>query len=412
MRRVVITGIGVVSPIGIGRNEYWDALAEGKNGIDFISAFDAADYRLNIAGEVRNFDPLLWFDKKEARHTDRTVQFAEVCARQALEEANINFTDVDPYRFGVCIGSGQGGIHTLVDSVTVLSERGEARVSPFTVPMMIVDMPSGYVAMKHNAKGPNFSVSSACATALHSIGEAYHTIVRGDADYMLSGGTEATIIPFGAASFGATKAISRNPEAKKACRPFDADRDGFVLGEGAGVIMLEEYEAAKARGAHIYAEIKGYGATCDAYHFTAPDPSGDATYTAMKLAVERADWDPKSIDLVNAHGTSTPLNDKMETEAVKRLMGEEAGSRVLVQATKSMIGHALGASGALDLIAALMAVDKSIVHQTLNYETPDPECALNVVAGKAVRADVRRVIVNAFAFGGHNAVIALEKCRD
>ena len=412
MRRVVITGIGVVSPIGIGREEYWNALAEGQNGIDFISAFDATDYRVNIAGEVRNFDSLLWFDKKEARHIDRTVQFAEVCARQALEEANIDFRGVDPYKFGVCIGSGQGGIHTLVDSVTVLNERGENRVSPFTVPMMIVDMPSAYVAIKHNAKGPNYSVSSACATALHSIGEAYHTIAREDADYMLAGGAEAPIIPFGSAAFGAAKASTRNPNAKKACRPFDANRDGFVLGEGAGVVMLEEYESAKARGAHIYAEIKGYGATCDAYHFTAPDPSGDAVYTAMKLAVERAGWEPESIDLVNAHGTSTPLNDKMETEAIKRLMGEEAGSKVLVQATKSMIGHALGASGALDLTAALMAVDKGIVHQTLNYETPDPECALNIVAGKAVIANVRRVIVDAFAFGGHNAVIALEKCDD
>ena len=411
MKRVVITGIGAVAPIGTGKNNYWSALAEGRNGIDFISSFDTEKFKVKIAGEVKDFNPLDWFDKKEARHTDRVIQFADAASRLAIEDAEFDTVSADHERFGICIGSGQGGIGTAVENIYTLADKGPDRVSPFSVPMMIVNMPSAYVAIRHNAKGPNFSVSSACATSLHSIGEAYHMIVREDADYMLAGGAEAAAIPFGVAAFGALKALSISTEPATACRPFDADRNGFVLGEGAGVVMLEDYENAKARGAHIYAEIKGYGATCDAYHITAPDPSGDGAYRAMKLAVERAGWKPEEIDLINAHGTSTHFNDSMETAAIKRLMGEEASKKVLIQATKSMIGHALGASGVLGLIASLMAVEKGVVHPTINYTTPDPECDLNYVPNKAINAAAEKVLVNAFAFGGHNASIALEKCR-
>ena len=411
MKKVVITGLGVVSPIGIGKEAYWSALAEGKNGIDFISSFDTEAHNVKIAAEVKDFNPELWLDKKEVRRTDRAVQFAQAAASLAIEDANFKVDEIEKTRFGVYIGSGQGGIKTTSDNIKTLLEKGPNRVSPFCVPMMITNMPAAYVAINCHAKGPNFSVTSACATALHSIGEAYNAIARGDADYMLAGASEATIVPLCTAAFGALKALSTNPDPKTACRPFDAQRDGFVAGEGAGVLLLEEYEAAKARGAHIYAEIKGYGLTCDAYHITAPDPTGDGAYRAMKLAVKRAGWQKEEIDLINAHGTSTHFNDKMETAAIKQLMGADAAKRVLVQATKSMIGHALGASGALGLVASLMAFEKGVVHPTINYTTFDPECDLNYVPNKAVTASVRKILVNSFGFGGHNAVIALEKCE-
>lgn len=410
MRRVVITGLGVVSPIGIGRDDYWSALAGGKNGIDFITSFDTEAHNVKIAAEAKDFDPERWLDKKEVRRTDRVVQFAEAAASLAIEDAKFNPEEIDQTRFGVYVGSGQGGITTTCDNVKTLLERGPGRVSPFCVPMMITSMPAAYIAINHHAKGPNFSVTSACATALHSIGEAYNAMVRGDADYMLAGASESVIVPLCTAAFGSLKALTTNPDPQTACRPFDAERNGFVAGEGAGILMLEEYEAAKARGAHIYAEIKGYGMSCDAYHITAPDPNGDGAYRAMKMAVEHAGWKAEDVDLINAHGTSTVFNDKIETAGIKKLMGEEAAKRVLIQATKSMIGHALGASGALGLIASLMATEKGIVHPTINYKTPDPECDLNYVPNKAVNAEVKKILVNSFGFGGHNAVIALEKC--
>jgi len=411
MRRVVITGLGVVAPTGIGRENFWSALAEGKNGIGLIESFDTEAHNVKIAGEVKDFNPELWLDKKEVRRTDRAVQFAAAAADLAIDDAKFDSEAIDGTRFGVYVGSGQGGIATTSDNIKTLLERGPNRVSPFCVPMMIVNMPAAYIAIRHHAKGPNFSVSSACATALHSIGEAYCTIVRGDADYMLAGGAEAVIVPLCTAAFGALKALTTNPDPNIACRPFDAERSGFVAGEGAAVFMLEDYDKACERGAHIYAEIKGYGLSCDAYHITAPDPEGDGAYRAMKMAVEHAGWRPEEIELVNAHGTSTTLNDKMETAAIKRLMGDEAAKKVLVQATKSMVGHALGASGGLGLAAALMAVEKGIVHPTINYHTQDPECDLNYVPNKAIEKKISKLIVNSFGFGGHNAVLAVEECK-
>jgi len=411
MRRVVITGLGVVAPTGIGRDAFWTALAEGKNGIGLIESFDTEAHNVKIAGEVKDFNPELWLDKKEVRRTDRVVQFAAAAAQLAIDDAKFDCEAIDTTRFGVYVGSGQGGIATTSDNIKTLLERGPNRVSPFCVPMMIVNMPAAYVAINHHAKGPNFSVSSACATALHSIGEAYHTMLRGDADYMLAGGAESVIVPLCTAAFGALKALTTNPDPETACRPFDAERNGFVAGEGAAIFMLEDYDKARERGAHIYAEIKGYGLSCDAYHITAPDPEGDGAYRAMKMAVEHAGWRAEDIELINAHGTSTTLNDKMETAAIKRLMGEEAAKKVLVQATKSMIGHALGASGGLGLAAALMAVEKGVVHPTINYHTPDPECDLNYVPNQAVDKKVSKLIVNSFGFGGHNAVLAVEDCK-
>lgn len=410
MKRVVITGLGVVSPVGTGRDSYWSALAEGKNGIGYIDCFDTTDHNVKIAGEIKDFNPELWLDKKEVRRTDRVVQFAEAAASLALEDAKFNADSVDQNRFGVYIGSGQGGISTTSDNIKTLLERGPGRVSPFCVPMMIVNMPAAYVAINHHAKGPNFSVSTACATSLHCIGEAYHAIARGDADYMLAGGAEAAIVPLCTAAFGSLKALTVNSDPNSACCPFDANRSGFVVGEGAGVLMLEEYEAACARGAHIYAELKGYGISCDAYHITAPDPEGDGAYRAMKMAVDHAGWKTEDVELINAHGTSTPMNDRIETAAVKRLMGV-ASKNVLLQATKSMIGHSLGASGALGTIAALMAVERGIVHPTINYKNADPECDLNCVPNTALQKKIDKLLVNAFGFGGHNAVLAIESCK-
>lgn len=411
MRRVVITGLGVVSPIGIGRENFWSALAQGKNGIGFIESFDTQAHNVKIAGEVKDFNPELWLDKKEVRRTDRVMQFAAAAANLAIDDAKFDCDAIDQNRFGVYVGSGQGGIATTCDNVKTLLEKGPNRVSPFCVPMMIVNMPGAYIAIRHHAKGPNFSVSSACATALHSIGEAYHTIARGDADYMLAGGAESAILPLCTAAFGALKALTTNSDPTVACCPFDAKRNGFVASEAAAAFMLEDYEKARERGAHIYGEIKGYGLSCDAYHITAPDPDGEGAYRAMKMAVEYAGWKPQEIELINAHGTSTTLNDKMETVAIKKLMGEEAAKKVLVQATKSMTGHSLGASGGLGLAAALMAVEQDVVHPTINYTTPDPDCDLNYVPNKAIERKISKFIVNAFAFGGHNAVLAVEECK-
>ena len=315
--------------------------------------------------------------------------------------------------FGVYVGSGEGGIHTLEDNALVLYEKGPNRISPFMVPMMITNMPAAYIAIRVGAKGPNMAVVTACASSINSMGEAYNCIVRGDADVMLTGGAEAAVSPLATAGFASLKALSnRNDDPKHASRPFDSGRDGFVIGEGAGILVFEEYGHAKARGAHIYAEVVGYGLSCDAHHITAPDPDGDGACRAMAMAVKKAGWQPEEIDLINAHGTSTPLNDKMETMAIKRLMGEEAAIKVLVHSTNSMVGHALGAAGAIETIATLLAVEKGIVHPTINQITPDPECGLNTVPNKAVKAKVDRAIINNFGFGGHNGVLAIQSCKD
>lgn len=410
-RRVVITGLGPVSPIGTGKDAYWSALEEGVNGIRAIQSFDASNLNVKIAGEVIDFDPTLYMPKKETKRTDRVIQFALAAADLAVKDSGLDTASLDPWKLGVVIGSGVGGFHTFCEGASVIANKGPRFVSPFFIPMMIGNMPSAYVAIRYGAKAPNMGIVTACASAVNSIGEAWHMIRRGDADAMICGGAEACVTPLTISGFGNMKALcsSHNDDPEHACRPFDAARDGFVVGEGAGVLVIEELEHAKARGAHIYAELAGYGATCDAIHMTAPDPEGVGAERAMALACRQAGWD--MVDLVNAHGTSTHLNDTMESKAINRLFGENA-SKVLVHSTKSMIGHSLGACGGLGAIAALMAIEKGVVHPSLNYETPDPECNVTVVKETLRGQNVERALVNNFGFGGHNGVLALGKYKD
>lgn len=412
MRRVVITGLGAVTPIGMGKDEFWKNLEEGKNGIDNITLFDTAQHATKIAGEVKNFVPEDWLDKKEARRADRAVQFAVAAADMAIKDSGIDLESIDKEKFGIYIGSGEGGIGTIADNFDTLFAKGPARVSPFMVPMMLINMPAAYTAIRYGAKGPNMAVVTACAAAIHSMAEAYNTIIRGDADLMLTGGAEAAISPIAVAGFASMKALSgRNDDPATASRPFDRDRDGFVIGEGAGLLIFEELEYAKQRGAHIYAEVAGYGSTCDAYHITAPNPDGDGAYRAMAQALNKAGWRPEDVDLINAHGTSTPLNEQMESLAIKKLFGSHT-PKLMIQATKSMIGHMLGAAGAAGTIASIMALEKGIVHPTINQYTPDPGCELNTVPNKAVKAEVNKIIINSFGFGGHNGVLAIKRYED
>lgn len=412
MRRVVITGAGAVTPIGLGKEEFWKALGEGKNGVGFTTLFDASAHSTKISAEVKNFNPEDWLEKKEVRRTDRVLHLATAAADMAVKDAALDVESLDKNMFGVYIGSGEGGIGTIEENFHTIYEKGPSRVSPFLVPMMIVNMSAAYVAIRFGAKGPNMAVITACATSINCIGEAYNCIVRGDADIILAGGSEAAVTSIATAGFASLKALSnRNDDPEHASRPFDLGRDGFVMGEGAGVLVLEDLEHAKKRGAKIYAEVKGYGLSCDAYHITAPDPEGDGAYRAMAMAVRKAGWSTDDVDLINAHGTSTPLNDKMETMAIKRLFGAY-GDKIMVQSTKSMIGHLLGAAGAVETIAAMLAIEKGIVHPTINQFEKDPECDLNTVPNKAVYADVNKVLINSFGFGGHNGVLALERYTD
>lgn len=410
MKRVVITGVGVVSPIATGVRNYWDALKEGRNGVGEITLFDPSDYDVRIAAEVKDFKPEDWMDRKEARRADRVIQFAVAAADLAVQDASLDFSQEDPYRVGVYIGSGEGGISTNCEGIKVLLQKGPSRVSPFCVPMMLSNMPAAYVAMRYKAKGPNICVVTACATATHTMGEAFHAIRRGEADIIMAGGSEAAITPVAVAGFSAMKALStRNDDPARASRPFDIDRDGFVMGEGAGILIFEELEHALKRGAKIYAEVKGFGSNCDAYHITAPDPEAITPARAMSQAVEMAGWKKEEVELINAHGTSTPLNDKMETQAIVNAFGDHA-KNILVNSTKSMIGHCLGAAGALELIAALQSIVEGIVHPTVNCVNIDPACsAVNVVAhGAPLEKSVDKLLVNSFGFGGHNAVLAVE----
>ncbi|MDN5318148.1 MAG: 3-oxoacyl-[acyl-carrier-protein] synthase [Thermovirga sp.] len=410
MKRVVITGVGVVSPIATGVRNYWDALKEGRNGVGEITLFDPSDYDVRIAAEVKDFKPEDWMDRKEARRADRVIQFAVAAADLAVQDASLDFSQEDPYRVGVYIGSGEGGISTNCEGIKVLLQKGPSRVSPFCVPMMLSNMPAAYVAMRYKAKGPNICVVTACATATHTMGEAFHAIRRGEADIIMAGGSEAAITPIAVAGFSAMKALStRNDDPARASRPFDIDRDGFVMGEGAGILIFEELEHALKRGAKIYAEVKGFGSNCDAYHITAPDPEAITPARAMSQAVEMAGWKKEEVELINAHGTSTPLNDKMETQAIVNAFGDHA-KNILVNSTKSMIGHCLGAAGALELIAALQSIVEGIVHPTVNCVNIDPACsAVNVVAhGAPLEKSVDKLLVNSFGFGGHNAVLAVE----
>jgi len=408
-RRVVITGIGALTPVGNTAEEFWASLTQGRSGIGPITKFDATGYPTRIAGEIRNFDEARYIDKKEARRLDPYLKYAIATSAMAVEDAALDTAKVEGTRFGVLIGSGIGGITTLLDGEEVRKTKGFDRVSPFVVPMLIVNMAPGLVSMRFGAKGPNTSVVTACASGNHAIGDAARLIERGDADVMIAGGAEAIIVPITIAGFCSMKAMStRNDEPEKASRPFDAARDGFVCGEGAGILILESLEHAVRRDARIYAEVVGYGMTADAHHMTAPDPEGDGATRAMQLALDDAAIAPSAIGYINAHGTSTPYNDKFETIAIKRVFGDDA-RRLAVSSTKSMTGHLLGAAGGIEAVATVLALHHGLLPPTINYETPDPECDLDYVPNQARKVDIEYAMSNAFGFGGTNATLAFRK---
>jgi 3-oxoacyl-[acyl-carrier-protein] synthase II len=418
-RRVAVTGLGALTPLGNTAEEFWAALARGRSGIAPITKFDAAEkdasgnfrYGTRIAGEVRGFDPLQFVDKKEARRLDLFVHYAMAGSVMAVADAELDVSKVAGDRFGVLIGSGIGGIQTLLDGERVRLEKGPERVSPFIIPMLIINMASGLVSMRFGAKGPNSAVVTACATGNHAIGDAFRIIQRGDADVMIAGGSEAIILPLPIAGFGAMKAMStRNDEPEKASRPFDAARDGFVPSEGAGIVVLESLDHAQRRDARVYAEIVGYGMTSDAHHMTAPDPEGDGASRAMTAALRDAGLDPSEVSYINAHGTSTPYNDRFETLAIKRVFGEHA-RKLPVSSTKSMTGHLLGAAGGVETIATVLSLHHGLLPPTINYETPDPDCDLDYVPNQARKVDIEVALNNAFGFGGTNATLAFRKFR-
>ena len=407
--RVVVTGIGLVTPVGLNSESTWNSLVEGRSGIDYISLFDAEGYESRIAGEVDNFDASAALGRKEAKRLDRFSQFACVAALEALEHANLNMEKEDADRVGVLIGSGVGGIITISDQHKILLKRGPKRVSPFLVPMMLGDMASGQVSMMIGAKGPNFSTVSACATGADSIGEALEMIRRGRADVVIAGGTEAAICEIGVAGFNSCMALStRNEDPQGASRPFDSDRDGFVLGEGAGLLVLESLDHAEQRGANILAEISGYGASSDAHHVTQPHPEGEGAARAMKWAIEDAGITPDKVDYINAHGTSTPLNDKYETIAMKRMYGDHA-YKLAISSTKSMTGHLLGAAGGIEAAFTVLTIKNGIVPPTINIDNPDPDCDLNYVPNTAKKQPVNVAMSNSLGFGGHNASLIFER---
>ncbi len=409
-RRVVVTGVGAVTPIGLNAAEFWKNALAGKSGAGLITAFDASDYDTRIACEVKNFNPLDFLDRKAVNRMDPFTQYAMACAEMAVADAGIDFEKVDRDRVGVVFGSGIGGMRTWERQMqTMFDSGGPHRISPFFVPMMIADIAAGYISMRFNAKGPNYATTSACATSSHAIADAYILIQRGDADIMFSGGSEAAVSPMGVGGFNAMKALStRNDEPEKASRPFDANRDGFVMGEGAGMLVLEDLDHARRRGAAVYAEIVGIGMTADAYHITAPAPGGEGAIRSMKMCLRDAGLRPEDVDYINAHGTSTPFNDKSETQAIKSVFGEHA-YKLHVSSTKSMTGHLLGAAGAIEAIVCAMAIREGIVPPTINYEVPDPECDLNYVPNTAIRKEVNVALSNTFGFGGHNASLLFKK---
>ncbi|WP_239617095.1 beta-ketoacyl-ACP synthase II [Cohnella mopanensis] len=407
-QRVVVTGMGVVTSLGSDLPTFWNNLLNGKSGISLIEAFDTTEYTTKIAAEIKNFDPSLYIDKKESRKMDRFVQFGVVASKLALEDAKLVIGEnADAERVGVVVGSGIGGLGTWEDQHTLLMEKGPRRVSPFFIPMMIANMASGQVSMSTGAKGPNSAAVSACATGTHSIGDSYKMIQRGDADVMICGGAEATIRPIGMAGFCAMRAMStRNDEPEKASRPFDVDRDGFVMGEGAGVLILESLEHAQQRGAHIYAEIIGYGMSGDAHHMTDPDPDGAAR--CMKKALKDAGIEPETVNYINAHGTSTGIGDKSESTAIKKAFGDHA-YKLAVSSTKSMTGHLLGAAGGVEAVILGLTLQNGIIPPTANLDNQDPELDLDYVPNKPREADVQVALSNSFGFGGHNATIIMRK---
>ncbi len=408
--RIVITGIGVISPFGDGVAPFWDALIHGKNGIGKVSLFDASELNCQVAAECKNFDATKYMDPKEVKRSDRYTHFAVAAAKLAMQDAGLNESNLIPERFGVLIGSGVGGMDTIETQARAFIERGPRRVSPFMIPNLLANMSSGVVAIALGAKGVNFSVVSACATGTHAIGEALLHLQAGREDVILAGGSEAAVTPLAFAGFCAMKAMATNfnDEPQRASRPFDADRCGFVMGEGAGVIALERYDHAVARGAHIYCEISGYGATCDAYHITSPDIEGRGLSQCLERTLEDANLNPEDVDYINAHGTSTPYNDKFETAAIHKVFGEHA-KKLMVSSTKSMTGHMLGAAGAIEAAVCAKTIETGIVPPTINYEHPDPDCDLDYVPNVARESDVKVAISTNLGFGGHNGALLFKK---
>jgi len=410
--RVVITGLGPVTPIGTGKNKFWQSLIQGKCGIDRISYFDTKEYPTKIAAEVKDFDYTNYISAKEANRMDKSTQFSIVAAMLALEDSKLKITEKDSYSVGVIIGSGIGGIGTFEKQHKILLEKGPGRVSPFFVPMMISNISAGEIAIKIGAKGPNGVISTACASSTHAIGIAFKLLQLGDAQIIISGGTEAAIAPMALAGFCKMRALStQNEYPKKASKPFDRERDGFIMGEGAGILVLETLQHAKERNANIYAEIFGFGMTADAYHITAPAPEGEAAAKAIEIALKNAKIEPSQIDYINAHGTSTYLNDKLETLAIKKVFGRHAYN-LKISSNKSMTGHLLGATGGVEAIATALTIKNNIIPPTINYASPDPECDLDYVPNKSEKKIVNYAISNSFGFGGHNGVIVLGKYKE
>ncbi|TQI67735.1 beta-ketoacyl-ACP synthase II [Clostridium sp. KNHs216] len=409
MRRVVVTGMGVISPVGNTVESFWDSLVEGRSGIDFITKFDTADYKVKIAAEVKDFDPHNYMEKGEIRKTDLFAQYAVAAAAQAVEDSEI-LGKVEPERFGVYVGSGIGGMSTFINECDKLLKGGPRKVSPLFVPMMISNMASGNIAIKYNAQGPSLPVVTACATSTNAVGEAFRSIRFGYADVILAGGAEATVNPLAIAGFTNCMALSTKNIPEESSIPFDKRRDGFVMGEGAGILVLEEYEHAKARGAKIYAEVSGYGNTCDAHHITAPHPEAVGGARAISLAMEEAGLQEETEIYINAHGTGTPLNDKSETIAIKKALGDRA-YHVCISSTKSMTGHMLGAAGAIEAIASVLALKNGVIPPTVGYREKDEDCDLDYVPNTAREKDVSAALSVSLGFGGHNACIALRKYR-
>ncbi|SKA04355.1 3-oxoacyl-[acyl-carrier-protein] synthase II [Trichlorobacter thiogenes] len=409
MRRVVVTGVGAVSPLGTGNQKNWDGLMSGRSGIDHITRFDASSLPVRIAGEVKDFDAEQYIDKKEIKKMDLFIQYAMAAAQFAMEDSGLQITEENAEQVGVLVGAGLGGLPAIEKYHIALQEGGYKKISPFFIPMLIINLAPGHISIKYGAKGPNLSSVSACATGTHSIGDAYHMIARGDADAMIAGGTESTVTPLGIGGFAVMKALSdRNDEPQRASRPFDKGRNGFILGEGAGIVVLEEYEAAKKRGAKIYAEVVGYGLTGDAYHMTTPAEGGEGAARCMKMALRNAGVNPEQVGYINAHGTSTYFNDLNETLAIKSVFGDHA-YKLMVSSTKSMTGHLLGAAGGLEAVISCMVLDKNVIPPTINYEEPDPECDLDYVPNTARETKVDYVMSNSLGFGGTNATLLFKR---
>lgn len=411
-RRVAVTGIGLVSPVGVGVEKNWENILQGKSGVSLISRFDVSQYTSKIAGQVKDFDPLDFIEKKELRKMDLFIQYGLTAAQLAVQDSGIDTAAMEGGRVGVYVGSGIGGIGSIEETHKKLLEKGPGRVSPFFLVSTIINEASGQISIKYKARGPNSATATACSTGTHAIGDAFRIIARGDADIMIAGGAEAPITPLGVAGFCAMRALSvRNDEPERASRPFDADRDGFIVGEGAGIVILEELGAALKRGAKIYAEVVGYGMSGDAYHITAPSLDGEGAKLTMERAIEDAGIDLSEIDYINAHGTSTPYNDKIETLAVKKVFGDHA-YKIGINSTKSMTGHLLGAAGGLEASFTALCLKNQVMAPTINYETPDPECDLDYVPNKARASEIRYALSNSFGFGGTNGTLLLKRFEE